>query len=394
MSSDDLKNRVASVIDAESTKLVELSHRINSHPETAFQETQAAAWLSDLLEGGGFSVAKGVGGLDSAFCATSEALEPGPIIALITEYDALPGVGHGCGHNLISAGVVGAALGLQAVMPKLSGVLQILGTPGEESTLEPGGKIRLVEAGVFEGIDAALMFHPWTATHLIESDLAVTVLDISFQGRAAHAAADPWKGLNALDGVLLTYMNINALRQHVKSHVRIHGIVTDGGDVPNVVPERASARFMIRSVDKDYLKDVAERVEDCAKGAALATGTEVSIQRLVTIENTTFNRTLQSVLRDNLRSQGVDFEEGLRLSGSTDFGNMSQQVPSCRFMLKTHPSDTNWHSQEVAELAISDKAHGAMLIGAKILAMSCIDLFLEPGLVKSARDEFERSRQG
>ncbi len=393
MNAKQLKEEVRTHIDGAVDELVELSRQIHSSPETAYREVRAAAWVSDLLERGGFRVQRGAGGLETAFVATSKGAESGPAIALIAEYDALPGVGHGCGHNLIAAGAVGAALGLQAVMPRLGGVLQVFGTPAEECAFEPGGKIRLLEAGVFQGVDACLMFHPWTATQLVGSDLAVAVLDISFQGKAAHAAADPWRGANALDGVLLTYMNINALRQHVKSDVRIHGIVTHGGGAPNVIPERASARFAVRSIDKEYLRQVVGRIEDCVQGAALATSTKVVVEKIATIENTLPNRLLESVVRSNLVAEELEFEEGVFIAGSSDFGNLSQRLPSYWFMLKTHPSHVNWHSKEAALEAISDDAHFAMLTGAKVLAMSCIDLFLDPALVRRAREEFEGERK-
>ncbi|HEM61093.1 MAG TPA: M20 family peptidase [Chloroflexi bacterium] len=385
-----LKEEARTAIDAVSPELLELSRRIQSTPEIAYQEVQAAGWIADLLDKYGFQVTRGPGGVDTAFIATLRGKGPGPTVAVIAEYDALPGVGHGCGHNLIAAGAVGAALGLRELMPRLDGVLKVFGTPAEESTSDPGGKIRLLESGVFEGVDACIMFHPWTATQLVEGDLAVTALDISFEGQAAHAAADPWKGANALDGVLLTYMNVNALRQHVKSDVRIHGIVTHGGDAANVIPDKASARFAVRSLDKNYLQEVVSRVEDCARGAALATKTQVTVKKLLTLENTLSNHVLRDVVKANLEAEGIDFEEELFLPGSTDFGNLSQQVPAFWFMLKTHRTGLTWHSQDVAEEAVSEEAHAATIAGAKVLALSCLDLFLQPGLLTRARQEFDR----
>ena len=197
-----------------------------------------------------------------------------------------------------------------------------------------------------------------------------------------------------MDGVMLTYMNINSLRQHVKSDVRIHGIVTHGGDAPNVVPDRASALFAVRSVDKDYLAQVVSRVEDCAQGAALATGTRVTTKRLVTIENSLPNTVLAEVVRANMEAEGMEFEDSVFLPGSTDFGNLSQEVPAFWFMLETHRKGLNWHSKEVAEEAVSENAHAAMIQGAKVLAMSCIDLFTDRELVRRAGQEFEDSRRG
>lgn len=387
-----LKVQAGNAVDSASNELTQLSRKIQAHPETAYEEFQAASWITDVLERHGFEVQRGLAGVETAFVARSAGKGADPRVALVAEYDALAGVGHGCGHNLIAAGAVGGALGLKALMPQLEGMLEVFGTPAEECTSEPGGKIRLLEAGAFDGVDACVMFHPWAATQLMKGDLGVVALDISFKGKAAHAAADPWRGANALDGVLLTYTNINALRQHVKSDVRIHGIVTHGGDAANVVPDKASARFAVRSADKDYLEEVVARVEDCARGAALATGTQVVLERLITLENTLPNGVLAGIVRANLEAEGMEYEDGVFLPGSTDFGNLSQRVPAFWFMLKTHRSGITWHSRDVADESVSDFAHSAMIQGAKVLAMSCLDLFLNPDLVRRAREEFEKSR--
>jgi len=387
-----LKEQAGNAVDTVTEELVDLSRKIQSHPETAYEEIQAASCITGVLERHGFEVQRGLAGVETAFLARLPGKAAGPRVALVAEYDALAGVGHGCGHNLIAAGAVGAALGLKALMPELDGALEIFGTPAEECTSEPGGKIRLIEAGAFDGVDACIMFHPWAATQLVGSDLAVAALDISFKGKAAHAAADPWRGANALDGVLLTYTNINALRQHVKSDVRIHGIVTHGGDAANVVPDKASARFAVRSADKHYLEEVVARVEDCARGAALATGTQVVLERLISLENTLPNGVLAHVVRANLEAEGIEFEDDVFLPGSTDFGNLSQRVPAFWFMLKTHRSGITWHCKEVADESVSDFAHSAMIQGAQVLAMSCLDLFLSPDLVRRAREEFEKSQ--
>jgi amidohydrolase len=392
MDINDVKMQARAAIDDVAGEVVELSRRIQSSPEIAYEEVQAARWVADLLHKHGFQIDRGIGGVETAFGASCSGKAEGPTIALIAEYDALPAVGHGCGHNLIAAGAVGAALGVSSQLPRLNGTLKVFGTPAEECTSQPGGKIRLLEAGLFEDVDACIMFHPWTATQLVGRDLAVAALDISFRGKAAHAAADPWRGANALDGVLLTYMNINALRQHVKSDVRIHGIVTHGGDAPNVVPDYASARFAARSVDKDYLQEIVARIEDCAQGAALATGTQVEMQNLVTLENTLPNQVLAQLVRANLDAEGLEYDDDVFLPGSTDFGNLSQRVPSFWFMLKTHREGLNWHSREVADEAVSEYAHSAMISGAKVLAGSCLDLFLDPSLVEQARQEFQQSR--
>jgi amidohydrolase len=312
-------------------------------------------------------------------------------VAFLAEYDALPDAGHGCGHNLIAAGALGAALGVQVVHDRLEGGIVVMGTPAEEFTSQPNGKIQLLRAGQFAGIDASLMFHPWTRSAPINTSLAIVGLDVEFYGRAAHAAADPWNGRNALDGAVLTYCHINALRQHVQPDVRIHGIITDGGRMPNIIPEKASCRFMIRACTLGRTRQVLERVEACAQAGALATGTTVDTVVLKETQSTTPYPTLQAVTRANFETLGVPFGNPIDWTASTDFGDVSQVMPSDMFAITLGAGDLPWHTTEVAEATTHEAALKSMIIGAKVLAMNAIDLLTDPSILERARQEIPTS---
>ena len=388
METETLKEQAIAGIEGAREHLIELSNRLYENPEVGLEEFKAAAWLSADLEERGFAVERGIAGLPTAFRAVLDSEREGPTVALFAEYDALPEVGHGCGHNLIGAGTIGAAIGVQAVMDQLPGQVQVFGTPAEE-LVSGGGKVTMLEAGAFSETDVCMMFHPWTeAGVVVGGNLAFTAFDFDFKGKPAHAAADPWNGINALDGVLLTYMNVNALRQHIRSDVRMHGIVTNGGEAANIVPERATAHFMVRAPDRERLEDLVLKVKDCARGAALATGTELSIERFTTIDNLRRNRSLQRIIVDNFGLLGEDIKERGRQYGSTDFGNVSHRIPGDHFYVATHTPGINWHSGAVADACLSDQAIAGMLVGSKALAMSAIDLLARPELLEQVRQDF------
>ncbi|MGB5933667.1 MAG: M20 family metallopeptidase [Anaerolineae bacterium] len=368
--------------------LFDLSRKIHGNPELPYEEFQAAFWLSQFLEARGFEVEREVGGLPTAFVATISGESLGPTIAFLAEYDALPEVGHGCGHNLIGVGAVGAALGISALMPELAGTIQVIGTPAEEVEGTPG-KIRLLEAGILSGVDVCLMFHPWTETSVALRDLGYMILDVTFRGKSAHAAADPWNGLNALDGVVLAYNGVSTLRQQMKPTARLHCIVTRGGDSVNTIPELASVRLMIRSPEGRYLEELCAKVENYVEGAALATGTKVDIQKIAHVQNSRFNATLYEVVERNMAALGQNLGQLRLWAASSDFGNVSQTLPALYILVKTHEPGMNWHSRAVAQGAISEQAHAGMLLAAKCMALSAIDLFSEPDLLKRAAKDFE-----
>jgi amidohydrolase len=372
-------------------ELRDLALQILHNPELGYEEARASRWLCQTLSRSGFQVERNLGGLPTAFraCRSSGS---GPTIAFLAEYDALPEVGHGCGHNLIGPAATGAALGLASLFPRIEGQACVIGTPAEEFLGQVEGKIKLLEAGVFNNIDVALMMHPQYAYRLQGKDLAFIAAEITFTGRAAHAAADPWNGANALDGLLLTYSNINALRQHLRPEIRVHGIITDGGQAPNIIPGRTSAQLMVRAYDLENLEAAFKRVQDCARAGALASGTQVEIVRTTTVSATRINQTLNRLIAANLRQLGVEVKpEPLESSGSSDFGNVSQRLPAAMFWAGSHPPGIPWHSSEVARASGEERALKAMTLSACAMAGVAIDLLSDRALLDQARRDFAAS---
>jgi amidohydrolase len=381
-----LKDRAIARIDEVRDELTELSDRIQANPETAYQEFKAASWLSQFLEEHGFSVEREAGGLPTAFVATCEGKAPGPTLAFLAEYDALPEVGHGCGHNLIGVGAVGAGAGLASQMADLGGTIKVIGTPAEEFTEGKAGKIRLLEEGAFSDIDIALMFHPWTVTAAATCDFGFIVYDVTFRGKTAHAAADPWNGKNALDAVVLTYNNIGLLRQQLKPDARVHQIITHGGDAANVIPDQASIRVMFRSIDPSYLEELEIKVLSCVRGAAEASGTEVETQKVTHVKPSRFNPELYQIAKSNMAALGESLDTMGNWGCSSDFGNVSQMLPSIYLLIETHDSGINWHSDKVSRGSRTPKAHDGMILMAKTLAMSAVDLLADPQLIMKAKE--------
>src|SRR5437870_3493299 len=269
-----LKDAIARAIDNLGDDLEALSRKIHDNPELGYQEFKAAGWLTDFLAGQGFKVERGVGGVETAFRASIETGD-GPTIAILCEYDALPAIGHACGHNVIATAGVGAGAALAAVRDQLpKGRVQVIGTPAEEGG---GGKLRLIRGGIFRNVDAAMMVHGWDRWVPHQDLLGIVRLGFEFTGKAAHAAADPWDGINAVDAVIQTFNNVSMLRQQVRPDARIHGIVTSGGAAPNIIPEFAAATFYVRSARLDYLSELQQRVVACAEGAARATGCSLKV---------------------------------------------------------------------------------------------------------------------
>ncbi len=370
--------------------VLDISHTIHANPELAFKEYQASALLTETLESHGFSVERGSGGLETAFTATYGRRDSGPTIALLCEYDALPEIGHACGHNIIAAAPIGAGLILRPLFDQYPGTLKIIGTPAEEYG---GGKIKMLRAGVFEGVDVAMMIHPSTRHMTERSSLAFNSLTFEFIGKAAHAAASPHQGINALDAMIMTFNNVNALRQQVREDVRIHGIITDGGTAPNVIPDYTRARFIVRAREVGYLDSVTEKVMNCAKGAALATGAEVKIDHRKGYANIVPNPTLAGLYADNLQRMGIDVEipDPSEPMGSTDMGNVSQVIPSIHPYVAIAPRGVAGHTAEMREAACSHQGDEGLMISVRALSMTVSDLLTQPELVAQAKAEFERA---
>jgi amidohydrolase len=377
-----LRRHVERATERLAAPTVELANRIYTHPELSGQELQARQWCASLLAEHGFTI-EPVAGVETAFVATLVGAAPGPTVGLLAEYDALPGLGHGCGHHLIAGSAVGAGLAFAERPELIAGAVKLFGCPAEETG---EGKVAMLEAGVFATTDIALTFHAHDVTSVMTRCNGVQVLRFDFLGRPSHAATDPSAGASALDGVLLTFQNINALRQFLRDGTRIHGIVTHGGDAANIIPERASCEFMVRSADPRELMRVTERVLDCARAGALASGTELSVEKGMSLDPVRFNAPLAGLVRRNLRGEGEQVEDWPALA-STDFGNVSSRIPSVLFSVATWPRGTAFHTHEAAAFAGEQKAYDAMLAAARVMALSAADLFSNPELVSEAKLE-------
>jgi amidohydrolase len=380
----EIKTRIYETIDKLEPKLVDLSLRIHRHPETKFEEYNASRWLARAAEEAGFAIEMPIAELETAFRTTYSGSEEGPVVAFLAEYDALPKLGHACGHNLIAAASLGAALGMQMAMDHVPGTLQLIGTPAEEGG---GGKVILAAAGVFDDVDVAMMFHPSSRTILWKHALARRKLFIEFFGKSAHAASHPEKGVSALDATLLTFQNINALREHIVDDARIHGIITDGGDAPNIVPDYSASLFYIRALNDDTCDELLERVRNCARAAALATGAKVKMDTQGAYRSLRTNMPLAEAFKANLEALGwtfADFDPTAHI-GSTDMGDVSHITNTIHPYLSIGPEDLVGHSTEFAEAAASEKGHRAMIDAAKALAATATDVLLRPSLLESVK---------
>jgi amidohydrolase len=388
----NLKELIGGAVDRLADELEHLSHQIHRNPELGFQEVKAAAWLAEFLTAKGFKVERGVAGVETAFRASIET-GAGPTIAILCEYDALPGIGHACGHNVIAASGAGAGAALAAVGDRLpQGRIQVIGTPAEEGG---GGKLRLIRGSVFTSVDAAMMVHGWDRWIPHQDLLGVARLGFEFTGKAAHASADPWEGVNALDAVIQTFNNVSMLRQQIRPDARLHGIVTNGGSAPNIIPEVAAAAFYVRAATLDYLWPLYERVIKCAEGAATATGCTLTVTKPDNAyEPMKRNDTLVDVFRANLRSLGAEESPEIKdRLGSSDVGNVSQVVPTIQPLVKIAPDGTPIHSRAFEAAAASPLAREGMLIAAKTLAMTALDLLADAQLLARAKQEFAASRR-
>jgi amidohydrolase len=387
---DDVKPRVSDAVDRLADDLERLSHQLHDNPELAFKEEKAHAWLTDFLAKQGLAVERGVGGLSTAFRATIPGVAAGPTIAIMAEYDALPGIGHACGHNVIATAGVGAGAALAVALGALpfAGRIQVIGTPAEEGG---AGKVRLMEAGVFEGVDAALMIHGRCGTQVWRPTLGIIKVKVEFFGQAAHASSWPWRGVNALNAVISLFNALDAMRQQIRPDARIHGVITKGGEQANIIPEYTSAEFYLRGTTVPYCHELLRRFTAAAEGAAAATGCRVNVTPDPTVhEPMRANPTMADLFRRNLDS--IDFAEdpddGQAGYGSTDCGNVSQKIPTIHPYIRISPDGVPGHSREFARWARSPLARAGMVAGAKALALTALDLLAAPEALARARRDF------
>ncbi len=384
-------------IDNKRDQYIKISHEIHDRPEIGNQEFFAAKLLTGTLAEAGFSIEKAVAGHETSFIARKKSTKlEGPVIGFLAEYDALPGLGHACGHNIIGTLSTAAAISLSELLEEVGGEVVVLGTPAEEGGQNGSAKVSFVKHNLLEGIDACLIIHPGNKTGVTVNSLAVDPLDFEYIGRPAHASAAPEMGINALDSVIQLFNGINALRQHVTTDVRIHGIITHGGDAPNIVPEYAMARFFIRAATRKTCSEVTEKVKAIAQGAALATGAKLNVIAFQNeVDNLLINKVFDQVFVESANLLGLEVDTELEKGlGSTDVGNISQVVPTIHPHIKIGPSTLVGHTAEFRTAAVSEEGDEALILGAKALAITALALITDREKLKEIKDEFETQRIG
>ncbi|GKW23688.1 M20 family metallopeptidase [Pectobacterium carotovorum subsp. carotovorum] len=394
-----LQQRISSSIEQHREEYIAISQDIHAHPETGNNEYYASGLLTELLKKHHFTVTLNVAGHETAFYAEKDSGKPGPTIAYLAEYDALIDIGHACGHNIIGVTSLAAAIALAEVIDQTGGKVVVLGTPAEEGGLRGKGgingnvKARFVEHGFLDRVDVALMVHPSGKTRLTGPSLANNHLYFHFYGKPSHAGSSPHKGVNALDALVLLYNGISVLRQQLPDGVRVHGIITNGGQAPNVIPEYASAHYYIRAKTREEVVALEPRIRAIADGVALATGTTVKIEHQVGPRDFLINHSLNAILLEEFTAAGevVDqkAKEGI---GSTDAGDISHAVPTAHPTIKIGPDDLIGHTVPFREAANSPLGYAALLTGAQVLARTGLRLLTDPRALQDAKDEFAGRR--
>jgi amidohydrolase len=386
------KAGIRTSVEALRELLLAASHEIHANPELLFKEVRASARLADALEAGGLRVERGVGGLATAFRAEVDGGEPGPTLAILAEYDALPGIGHACGHNIIATSALGAGLALARSGQRFPGRVLIIGTPAEEGG---GGKILLAQAGVFDDVDASFMLHPSRSDMVRRRSLASSRTQLVFHGKASHAAGAPDLGINALEAVIQTFVGVNARRLQMRADARVHGIITHGGDAVNVIPARAAALFSVRARDRGYQRQLIAMLRQAAEAGATVTGARLEWTELRGYDDTVPNPTIAEVMARNMAAVGRAVSEPApnERMGSTDMGDISQILPAVHAYFAIAPETVANHTVEFAAASASPAGDAAVLDGAATLAMTAADLLAEPSLLARAAADFERQRQ-
>lgn len=389
-------DRIRAAVLERRTSLESVARQIHARPELRFEERHACGLLVEELRGLGLSVEVGIGGLETAFRAAFGPADAGaPRVVIMAEYDALPGVGHACGHHLIAAGALGAAAGLLAVGGDLPGRIELIGTPAEEGG---GGKVRLIEAGAFDGVGAAMMFHPYNRDLLWKPALASDEVELAFAGQAAHAAAAPWDGRSALTAALAAMHLVDAVRVHFRDGVRVHGFVKRGGEAVNIIPDQAAVRFSVRAPTRAGLDVVRERVLDCGRGAALATRTELTVAVRRGYSEMRNNRPLYQRFGVHFDAAGGRAQARTEAEweaarddgvGSTDAGDVSQVCPTIHpYVAVCTPDEAGIHQHAFADASVRAPALAAMLKAAQALACTAWDFLADPALREAARADW------
>ncbi|WP_350342700.1 M20 family metallopeptidase [Proteinivorax tanatarense] len=384
-----MKQKIKEEITNLQERFFEINKFIYENPELGDEEFKAVEKLTSLLADHGFVIEKGIASRQTAFKATYDSKKTGPSVAFLCEYDALPGVGHGCGHNMIGAMGVAAGIGLSKVIESLGGKVVVFGTPAEETN---GAKVDMVKEGVFKDIDVAMILHPSAGkSYESGSSQAMDAIQFEYTGKPSHAAAAPEKGINALDGVIMLFNGINALREHVPSDVRIHGIIKEGGEAANIVPEKAVAQFYIRAKERKYLNEVVHKIRNIAKGAEMMTGATVSISNYeASYDNLKTNNELSQTFNKNLKQAGVeDIEKPKGGAGSIDMGDVSLVCPAIHPYIGLDHPNVNGHSKEMADLTVTKIAKERLIQGAIAMAFTGFDVIKDKQLLAKIKEEFK-----
>jgi len=389
--SDNMKQVIIEAIDTNRNDFYDISKYIGANPELGHEEYKSSKILVDMLKKHGFTVSTGTAGLPTAFEAVFDSGLPGPTIGIMSEYDALPELGHACGHNLIGTMGIAAGIGLSKVLSSCGGKVVVYGTPAEETK---GGKVTMAELGLFNHLDVAMMVHPLSRHEKSGSSLAMDAIQFEFFGKAAHAAASPHEGINALDAVIQTFNSINALRQHVTPDTRIHGIIPEGGKAANIVPDYAVAQFYVRAASRQYVNVLVEKIKKIAEGAALSTGATVTTSYYeFSYDDMVTNKQLSNAFTKSLQELGVKSEDIFERSegtGSLDMGNVSHVVPSIHPYIQICNEPYACHTNEFREAALSEQGREAMILGAKAMALTGYEILTNPKLLEAIKAEFNQ----
>lgn len=386
---EEIRERLFHLIDELKPETEELSEWLYKNPELPKEEFQAVEKLIKYLKERGFTVEKGIAGLETAFQATFNIGEGGPKIGFLAEYDALPKVGHGCGHNLIGVSCVGAAVALSRLLKEPAQLL-VIGTPDEEYD---GGKALMAQKGVFSSLDMAIQIHPCSQESYVGgSSTPHQTMVISFYGQSAHTAGNPTKGINALNAVLISFAGLNAMQQYLRPGARIPATITDGGGAPNAVPDFAQMRVHVTALEEEYLLEVVEAVENCAKAGSLATGARVEIWKGPIYKALSSNPTLTALLEENLKELGYDLVEAPPATSATDVGNVSLECPTTYGHLSLNIGNTPAHSREFAAATVGPEGERVLGDSMKAMAKTALDMICRPELLEKMRSEFKRIR--
>lgn len=387
-----LQEQIIQYVDQTAERWIQMSHAIHSNPEVGNEEYYASSLLINVLEEAGFDVERDIAGHQTGFIATKTSGKAGTTIGYLAEYDALQGLGHACGHNMIGVSSVAAAIALGRCIEEVGGSVKVFGSPAEEGGVNGSAKASYAKAGIFEGTDVAMMVHPSSYTQRSSTAIAVAPIDFEFFGKPAHASAMPEEGINALDAMILFYNGINALRQQVTSDVRIHGVILNGGEAANIIPDYTKARFYLRAATAKKLEVLIEKVYRIADGAASMTGCHAEYKLIQNVvEDLAPNKTLDEVFAEQMENLGEHVEEEiLREVGSTDTGNVSHVIPTIQPTISISECPIAAHTETFREAAVSVKADKGVILSAKALALTGLKILTDKEMLEVIKKEFEQ----